>query len=129
MRRVLFGVAFVMAVLSLISTAALAQSRPPADATPGAVGITGVPLGGLEPVSAPGYRLEVVELTWESGAYATRHFHPTALITCVQEGALGFVLHHGAAMLVRVGRRMLLEPRAAGARDRGGARAARLYHL
>jgi quercetin dioxygenase-like cupin family protein len=103
MRRVLFGVAFVMAVLSLISAAALAQSRPPADATPGAVGITGVPLGGLEPVAAPGYRLEVVELTWESGAYATRHSHPTALITCVQEGALGFVLHHGAAMLVRGG--------------------------
>jgi hypothetical protein len=45
----------------------------------------------------------VVELTWDPGAYATHHSHPTALITCVQEGALGFVLHHGAAMLVRGG--------------------------
>ena len=41
----------------------------------------------------------MVELTWEPGAYATRHSHPTALITCVQEGALGFVLQHGAATL------------------------------
>jgi quercetin dioxygenase-like cupin family protein len=103
MRRALFGVAFVMVVLSLITAGALAQSRPPADATPGAVGITGVPLGGLEPVAASGYRFEVVELTWEPGAYATRHSHPTALITCVQEGALGFLLHHGEATLTRGG--------------------------
>src|SRR5215218_10027981 len=103
MRRALFGIALVLAVLSLISAGTLAQSRPPADATPGAVGITGVPLGGLEPVAAPGYRLEIVELTWEPGAYATRHFHPTALITCVQDGALGFVLQHGAATLTRGG--------------------------
>jgi hypothetical protein len=45
----------------------------------------------------------VVELTWEPGAYATRHFHPTALITCVQQGALGFILQHGAATLTRGG--------------------------
>jgi hypothetical protein len=103
MRRALFGVAFVMVVLSLITAGALAQSRPPADATPGAVGIVGVPLGGLDPIAAPGYRLEVVELTWEPGAYATRHSHPTAFITCVQEGALGFLLHHGEATLTRGG--------------------------
>ena len=52
---------------------------------------------------APGYRLDVVELTWAPGAYATRHFHPTTLITCVQEGALGFVLQDGAATLTRGG--------------------------
>jgi hypothetical protein len=45
----------------------------------------------------------VVELTWEPGAYATRHFHPTALITCVQEGSLGFLLQHGAASITRGG--------------------------
>jgi hypothetical protein len=103
MGRALFGVALVLGVLSLISAGTLAQSRPPADATPGAAGITGVPLAGIEPVAAPGYRLEVVELTWEPGAYATRHFHPTALITCVQQGALGFILQHGVATLTRGG--------------------------
>jgi len=104
MRRALCGVAFVVAVLSLITAGTVAQAdRPPADATPGAIGVSGVPLGGLAPVAAPGYRLEVVELTWEPGAYATRHSHPTALITCVQEGALGFVLHHGEAALTRGG--------------------------
>jgi hypothetical protein len=103
MRRVLFVFSFVVVVLGLISAGALAQSRPAADATPGAVGISGVPLGAVEPVAAPGYRLEIVELTWEPGAYATRHFHPTALITCVQEGALGFVLQNGAATITRGG--------------------------
>ena len=104
MRRVMFVVSFVLIMLGLIAAGTLAQGEPPpADATPGAVSITGVPLGGFDPVAAPGYRLEVVELTWEPGAYATRHSHPTALITCVQEGALGFVLHHGAASLTRGG--------------------------
>jgi hypothetical protein len=103
MRRASLVVAFVVVVLSLITAGTVAQSRPPADATPGAVGISGVPLGAVEPVAAPGYRMEIVELTWEPGAYASRHFHPTALITCVQEGALGFVLQHGAATLTRGG--------------------------
>ena len=103
MGRASFLVAFVAVVLNLVTAGAVAQSRPPADATPGAVGISGVPLGAVEPVAAPGYRMEIVELTWEPGAYASRHFHPTALITCVQEGALGFVLQHGAATLTRGG--------------------------
>src|SRR5215203_3455906 len=104
MRRALFGVAFVVAVLSLITTGTLAQGDPPAaNATPGAVGLTGVPLGGIAPSVAPGYRLEIVELTWEPGAYVTRHFHPTALITCVEEGALGFVLQDGSASVTRGG--------------------------
>jgi hypothetical protein len=103
MRRVSVVLTFVVA-FNLIAIGALAQgSRPPADAEPGAAGITGVPLGALEPLAAPGYRLEVVELTWEPGFYATRHSHPTALLTCVQEGALGFLLHDGSADLTRGG--------------------------
>lgn len=100
--RLLAG-GFLTVLLVLFGAGALAQDAPPPDAEPGAVGITGVPLGGLEPAAAPGYRFEIVELTWEPGAYATRHFHPTALITCVQEGALGFTLHNGSAMLTRGG--------------------------
>jgi hypothetical protein len=103
MRRIVIPFVIVI-LLGVIGATVLAQDgRPPADATPGAVGITGVPLGAVDPVAAPGYRLQVVELTWEPGAYATRHFHPTALITCVEEGALGFVLQHGAATLTRGG--------------------------
>ena len=103
MRRISFVLSLVVVGLSLIAAGVRAQDRPSPDAEPGAVGITGVPIGGVDPVAAPGYRLEVVELTWAPGAYATRHFHPTALITCVQSGALGFVLEHGAATLTRGG--------------------------
>jgi predicted metal-dependent enzyme (double-stranded beta helix superfamily) len=103
MRRLAFVVSLTLAVISLLSLGVLAQERPAADATPGAVGVSGVPLGAIDPAGAPGYRLQVVELTWAPGAYATRHFHPTALITCVQEGSLGFVLQHGAATLTRGG--------------------------
>ncbi|MDQ3643120.1 MAG: cupin domain-containing protein [Actinomycetota bacterium] len=103
MRRLSYVLSLVVVGLSLSAVGALAQDRPSPDAEPGAVGIAGVPIGGVDPVAAPGYRLEVVELTWAPGAYATRHFHPTALVTCVQSGALGFVLEHGAATLTRGG--------------------------
>lgn len=103
MRRVTRILSLVLIGFSMVVIAAIAQERPAPDATPGAVGITGVPLAGVEPVAAPGYRLEVVELTWEPGAYSTRHWHPTALITCVQSGSLGFLLEHGAATLTRGG--------------------------
>lgn len=100
--RILAGFVLTM-MLAALAVGALAQEAPPPDAELGAVGISGVPLGGLNPAAAPGYRLELVELTWEPGSYATRHFHPTALITCVQAGSLGFVLQDGAAMLTRGG--------------------------
>ncbi len=99
----LFLAVGLLAGMITIAAGARAQSAPPTDATPGAVGITGIPLGGIDPSAAPGSRLEIVELTWEPGAYATRHFHPTALITCVQDGALGFVLQHGTATITRGG--------------------------
>lgn len=101
-RHVLVAV-LASGLLSLMIGGALAQERPAADAIPGAFGTSGVPLGSVDPAAAPGYRLQVVELTWEPGAYASRHFHPTALVTCVQEGALGFVLQDGAASLTRGG--------------------------
>src|SRR5215213_8942266 len=104
MRRPAMVCTLVLGLVGLLGATVLAQDgRPPADATPGAVGITGVPLGAVDPVAAPGYRLQVVELTWEPGAYATRHFHPTALITCVQDGSLGFLLQHGSASVTRDG--------------------------
>jgi len=104
MRRLPVLLLVIVSVFGLITTGVLAQGGPPSpDATPGAVGVSGIPLGGVDPVGAPGYRLEVVELTWDAGAYVTRHFHPTALITCVQEGALGFTLQHGAASVTRGG--------------------------
>src|SRR3954465_15632751 len=131
MHRPVSVVAFIVVFASLLLTGALAQERPAADATPGAVGVSGVPLGAIDPVAAPGYRLQVVELTWAPGAYTTRHFHPTALVTCVQQGSLGFVLQHGAATLTRGGTadapgepeplaletEVILEPRDCGAVD------------
>ena len=51
MRCNLIALPFVIAALfAVIAATALAQGEPPApDATPGAVGITGVPLGGSTP--------------------------------------------------------------------------------
>src|SRR3954452_4579550 len=64
----------LVGALTLLAATSVAQERPVADATPGAVGVSGVPLGAIDPVVAPGYRLQVVELTWDPGAYTTRHF-------------------------------------------------------
>jgi hypothetical protein len=95
----------VVTLLGLLMASALAQEGgpPPPDATPGAVGVSGVALGGIDPVAAPGYRLEVTELEWEPGAYVTRHTHPIAIVVCVQEGALGFAIQQGAATVTRGG--------------------------
>ncbi len=103
MPRSVLVLAFAFALIGLVGTTALAQERPPADATPGASGTSGIPLGSIDPSAAPGYTLQVVELTWQPGAYTTRHFHPTALITCVQDGNLGFLLQEGAAWVTRGG--------------------------
>lgn len=103
-RRLIVFAGCVVALLGLAGAGVLAKAGPPPpDAEPGAVGISGVPLGGVEPSVAAGYRLEVVELTWAPGAYATRHFHPTALVTCVQSGSLGFNLNAGSASVTRGG--------------------------
>lgn len=102
--RLLLSLQVATVGFGLAAVAVLAQATPPAPGvSPSSAGVSGVPLGALEPQAAPGHRLEVVELTWAPGAYAARHSHPTALVTCVQEGALGFRLDAGAAMLVRGG--------------------------
>ena len=99
--------AFALVLVSLVClgvAAALAQGGPPPhDATPGAVGVTGPILGSIDPVVAPGFRLEVSVLDWAPGAYVTRHTHPSAFVVCVQSGAFGFAVHQGAATVTRAG--------------------------
>lgn len=104
MRRLSFVIPFVVGLLGLVAAGVLAQGGPPPpDATPGASGTSGVPLAGVDPAAAPGYRLEMFENTWAPGAFATRHTHPTAIVVCVQAGALGFAIQDGAATLTRGG--------------------------
>jgi hypothetical protein len=94
----------IMAFLGVASAGALAKSGPPPpDATPGSVGFNGIILNGLEPAVAPGYRLVMAEVVLDEGAYATSHTHPTAIVVCVQSGALGFALQHGTAVVMRGG--------------------------
>lgn len=96
--------AAILALLGLGLTGALAQNGPPpANATPGASGIRGAVLGAIEPVAAPGYRLQMTELVWAPGAYATSHTHPLAQVACVQSGALGMTMQLGAATVLRGG--------------------------
>ena len=60
MRRPAMVLMLVLGFVALLGATVLAQDgRPPADATPGAAGITGVPLGAVDPVAAPGYRLQI----------------------------------------------------------------------
>ncbi len=114
------------AVLALVAAGAIAQGGPPPpDATPGAPGVTSVVLSGLDPVAAPGRGMEMREFTWEPGSYVTPHTHPAAFIICVQEGAFGFSIQSGAAIVTRgssgdaeaptepmeVGVEVVLEPR------------------
>jgi hypothetical protein len=100
----LFVAIVIVVSIGAVGVGVLARSGPPpADATPGAVGTSGVPLAAIDPAVAPGYQLVVVENTWAPGAYVTRHTHPTAIVVCVQSGALGFAIQHGAATITRGG--------------------------
>lgn len=97
----------VLVILSLLGlgvAGAFARSaQPPPDATPGAVGFQGGILGGVEPVVAPGYRLVMAESVFEPEAFVTQHTHPTAIVVCVQSGALGFAIQQGTASITRGG--------------------------
>ena len=80
----------------------LAQdATPPASPAIGSVGITGVVLGGIAPIAAPGYSLEMFHMEWAPGAYVAAHTHPMAFVTCVESGALGFTIQAGAATVAR----------------------------
>ena len=92
----------VVALLALLGTSALAQGGPPPpDATPGAPGVTGGPLGGVDASVAPGYRLVMAETVFAPDSYVTQHTHPTAIVVCVQSGALGFAIQAGTATVTR----------------------------
>ena len=101
--RIRAWVAFVMVpLLGLAVAGAFAQGGPPPpDATPGSVGFSNVLLAGIDPAVSPGYRLEMRENTFAPGAYVTRHTHPTAIVVCVQSGALGFAIQEGQATVTR----------------------------
>jgi predicted metal-dependent enzyme (double-stranded beta helix superfamily) len=100
----MLGLGGALIVMGLLAAGALAgNGRPPADATPGDAGVSGAVLGAIAPVAAPGYRLQMTELVWQPGAYATSHTHPLAQVVCVQSGALGFLLEAGTATVIRGG--------------------------
>lgn len=100
--RFLALISVVSTVLVLTGFGVLAQGNPPpADAEPGAVGFKGALLASLDPAVAPGYQLQLAESVFEPGAYVTSHIHPTAIIVCVQSGALGFAIQHGSATITR----------------------------
>lgn len=103
-RRLLVPALLVLTLLGATMAGTLARNaQVPPDATPGAQGVNGVILGGIEPVVAPGYRLVLAELVFDPGTYATEHFHPTAIVFCVQSGQLGFAIHQGTATVTRDG--------------------------
>jgi hypothetical protein len=103
-KRAPFAGGVGVALLGLVAAGVLARGGPPpADAPPGEVGVGGAVLGAVLPVAAPGQRLQMTELVWEPGAYATSHSHPLAQIACVQSGALGMSIQEGATTVIRGG--------------------------
>lgn len=117
MARPALMLTLVLALLGMLATTTLAQDRPPADATPGAPGVSVVVLSGLDPSNASGQGLEMREFTWEPGSYVTPHTHPAAFIICTQSGAIGFSIQSGAAIVTRstgVGTPTAAEPMAVG---------------
>ena len=91
-----------LALLMLTSFGVFARAnQPPPDATPGAVGFQGAVLAAIDTSVAPGYQLQLAESVFEPGAYVTSHIHPTAIVVCVQSGALGFALQHGSGTVTR----------------------------
>jgi quercetin dioxygenase-like cupin family protein len=104
-RKPIATLVLATAILALaVAAGALAQSGPPpADATPGVTGISNVVLSGLDPVVADGYGMDMREFTWEPGSFITPHTHPAAFIICVQDGAVGFSIQSGAAVVTRGG--------------------------
>lgn len=104
-------------LIGMMVAGASAQEPPPADATPGAPGVTAIVLSGMDPVKAGGQGLEMREFTWEPGSYVTPHTHPAAFIICTQSGAIGFSIQSGAAVVTRsagVGTPTAAEPLAIG---------------
>ena len=103
MHRISNSLVLAAALLSVITAGTIAQEgdSPPADATPGSVGVSGAILGAVAPIAAPVYSLEMFHMEWAPGAYVTAHTHPMAFVTCVESGALGFTLQAGSATLTR----------------------------
>jgi len=103
-RKPIALVMVILSVLGLMVASVLAQGGPPpSDATPGAVGFQGTLLGGIDLAVAPGYRLVMAESVFAPDAYVTQHTHPTAIVVCVQSGALGFAIQQGTASITRGG--------------------------
>jgi hypothetical protein len=102
-KLVLFAFALIAATGLLAASAVARGIQPPHDVTPGSVGVTGPVLGAIDPVVAPGYRMEMGEARWAPGAYVTRHYHPSVYVVCVLRGAFGFNIQSGAATVTRAG--------------------------
>jgi hypothetical protein len=97
--------ALLVPILALIVGTSLGVyargNQPPTDATPGAVGFQGAILAAIDTSVAPGYQLQLAQSVFQPGAFVTSHIHPTAIVVCVQSGALGFALQHGAGTITR----------------------------
>jgi quercetin dioxygenase-like cupin family protein len=96
-------VSFVL-VSALGFGAGLARADVRQHGTPAAgtgSGVTTEVLGQVEPASAPGQALFLLQVTFAPGGMVAAHVHPGATIYHVAEGTLQFELHAGEARIVR----------------------------
>lgn len=104
-KRRLVVAALVVPMLALLigsGVGVLARGmQPPPDAEPGSVGFQGAILAAIDTSVAPGFQLQLARSVFEPGAYVTSHIHPTAIVVCVESGALGFALQHGSGTVTR----------------------------
>ena len=91
-----------LATPRLLST--LAQETTPMpgmDMPTGAVGLTAVVLGRIEPAVAPGQELQLVRVEVAEGATAAAHTHPGAKALCLESGSVFIGIVEGTVTLTR----------------------------
>jgi quercetin dioxygenase-like cupin family protein len=101
MRRVLVLFVAVTLSLSLCSVCVVAQTGTPAPS-----GITGVKvetLGRGASMAAPGYALQLIQLTFAPGGRIAMHSHPGDAVFYVESGTISWTTGSGTPLLTRAG--------------------------
>lgn len=103
MRRItIASTMLILALAIVIGRWAVISAQDSTPALPqGAVGVTGLVLGAIEPASLDGYELQLFRSEWEPGSSISGHTHPGALVSCVESGVLTFEIQEGAATVIR----------------------------
>ena len=104
MRREAFTVQFLALGCVVVLVGVVPAVGGALQATPAAVGSTGVgggPVGSGEPEAAPGHQLSLRRGIFEPGGIVPFHHHPGGLVLWVESGELTCIVAEGEAQVTR----------------------------